>query len=149
MGNLPPGRVTSARPFFRTGIDYAGPFKIRTTKGRGHKAHKEFIAVFVCLCTRATHLEVVSDYTTEAFLAAFHRFTARRGLCEAMFSDCGTNFVGANRELRTMFRAFSTTGRSIAYAVTTQGIKWHFNPFAAPHFGGLWEAAVKSAKHYL
>ncbi|KMQ87939.1 bel12-ag transposon polyprotein [Lasius niger] len=149
MGHLPQGRVTPGRPFLHTGVDYAGPIRIRTTKGRGHKAYKGFIAVFVCLCSRAVHLEAVSDYTTDAFLAALRRFTARRGLCSDIYSDCGTNFVGADRELRSLFRASSPDGHRIAQATSTNGIRWHFNPPAAPHFGGLWEAAVKSTKHHL
>ncbi|RLU23818.1 hypothetical protein DMN91_004026 [Ooceraea biroi] len=104
MGNLPRGRVNAARPFLRTGIDYAGPIFVRTTKGRGHRAHKAFIAVFVCLCTKAVHLEVVSDYSAEAFLAALRRFVSRRGLCEEIYSDCGTNFVGADRELKELWK---------------------------------------------
>nr|XP_012232072.1 PREDICTED: uncharacterized protein LOC105677797 [Linepithema humile] len=149
MGNLPQGRVTPARPFLRTGLDYAGPILVQTSKGRGHKAYKAFIAVFVCLCSRAVHLEIVSDYSTEAFLAAFRRFTSRRGLCQDVYSDCGTNFVGADRALRELLRASSCDGRRIARAAASDGIRWHFDPPAAPHFGGLWEAAVKSTKHHL
>ncbi|XP_071653530.1 uncharacterized protein [Temnothorax longispinosus] len=108
-----------------------------------------FIAVFVCLCTKAVHLDVVSDYTTEAFLGAFRRFTARRGLCEKLYSDSGTNFLGADRVLRELFRASSTDARRLAHVAATEGIKWHFNPPVAPHFGGLWEAAVKSTKFHL
>ncbi|KMQ87344.1 hypothetical protein RF55_13385 [Lasius niger] len=149
MGNLPPRRVIPARPFLHAGVDYAGPILIRTSKGRGHRAHKGFIAVFVCLCSKAVHLEVVSDYTTDAFLAAFRRFISRRGLCERVYSDCGTNFIGADRILRELFSASLSDGRHIAHAAATQGIKWQFNPPAAPHFGRLWEAAVKSSKHHL
>ena len=83
MGNLPQGRVTPARPFLRTGVDYAGPIFIRTSRRRGHRSHKAFVAIFVCLCSKATHLEVVSDYTTDAFLAALRRFTSRRGICSS------------------------------------------------------------------
>ncbi|XP_011268437.2 uncharacterized protein LOC105258697 [Camponotus floridanus] len=147
MGDLPRERVTPARPFLRTGVDYAGPIFIRTSKGR--RAHKAFIVVFVCLCSRAIHLEVVSDYSSDAFLAALRRFVSRRGLCEEMYSDCGTNFIGADRQLRELFRASSSDGRRISQAVTKEGISWRFNPPSAPHFGGLWEAAVKSTKHHL
>jgi len=66
-----------------------------------------------------------------------------------VFSDCGTNFVGASRELREMFRASTTDGRRIAQAAASDGVRWRFNPPAAPHFEGLWEAAVKSTKHHL
>lgn len=141
--------MTPARAFQRTGVDYAGPIFIRTTKGRGHKAHKGFIAVFVCLGTRAAHLEAVLDYTTEAFLATFRRFVSRRDLCQEVLSNCGTNFIGACRELRQLFSAASADGRRIAQAVASDGIRWKFNPPAAPHFGGLWETAVKFIKHHL
>jgi len=149
MGNLPRSRVTPARPFLRSGIDYAGPVFIRTGKGRGHRAHKAFIALFVCLSSRAVHIEAVSDYTAEAFLAALRRFTSRRGLCADIYSDCGTNFIGADRQLKELLRASSPSGQRIAHAVIDEGIQWHFNPPSAPHFGGLWEAAVKSTKHHL
>lgn len=105
--------------------------------------------MFVCLTTRAVHLEVVSDYSTSAFLAAFRRFTSRRGLCNDVYSDCGTNFVGADSQLRALFQASAADGRRIAQYTASNGVRWHFNPPAAPHFGGLWEAAVKSAKHHL
>lgn len=73
MGDLPKERVNRARPFYHSGIDYAGPIHLRTSKGRGHKSTKAYIAVFVCFATKAVHLEAVSDYTTEGFLAAYKR----------------------------------------------------------------------------
>lgn len=130
-------------------MDYAGPVPLRTTKGRGHKAYKGFFAVFVCLSTRAVHLEVVSDLTTEAFLAAFRRFVSRRGRCDALYSDRGTNFVSADRELRAFFRTAIQDGTQWAIFMAGEGIRWKFNPPSAPHMGGIWEAAVKSTKHHL
>ncbi|XP_029167910.1 uncharacterized protein LOC114938224 [Nylanderia fulva] len=149
MGNLPRDRVTPTRPFFSTGLDYAGPILLRTSKGRGHRAHKGYIAVFVCFWSKAIHLEVVSDYTSEAFIAALHRFVSRRGFCAEIYSDCGTTFIGADRTLRSLFNAATAEGHRIVLAATAQGIRWHFNSPAAPHFGGLWEAAVKSTKFHL
>ena len=73
MGNLPAERVTRARPFAQTGFDYAGPFQIKSTKGRGVNSSKGYLAIFVCLSTKAVHLEVVGDLTTESFLAAVRR----------------------------------------------------------------------------
>ncbi|XP_029158581.1 uncharacterized protein LOC114930891 [Nylanderia fulva] len=149
MGNLPRDRVTPTRPFLSTGLDYAGPIFIRTSKGRGHRSQRGYIAVFVCFWSKAIHLEVVSDYSSEAFIAALRRFVSRRGLCTDVYSDCGTTFVGADRTLRELFKASSSEGHHIARAANNQGIRWHFNPPAAPHFGGLWEAAVKSTKFHL
>ncbi|KMQ90572.1 bel12-ag transposon polyprotein [Lasius niger] len=149
MGDLPKERVAPSRPFQHTGVDLAGPVWLRTTRGRGHKAYKRFLVIFVCFSSRAVHLEVASDYSAEAFLAAFRRFVSRRGLCTAVYSDCGTNFVGADRQLRDLFRAASRDIHTIVGRLADDGIRWSFNPPSAPHFGGLWEAAVKSVKHHL
>ncbi|XP_025265579.1 uncharacterized protein LOC112638301 [Camponotus floridanus] len=149
MGNLPAARVIPSRPFLHTGVDYAGPVWLRTSKSRGHRAYKSFLVIFVCLSCRAVHLDVASDYTSNAFLAALRRFISRRGLCKVLYSDRGTNFVGADNELRALFFASSKEGRHIRTHLADERIEWCFNPPAAPHFGGLWEAAVKSVKHHL
>ncbi|XP_012271144.2 uncharacterized protein LOC105694768 [Orussus abietinus] len=149
MGSLPPARVRPARPFLHTGVDYAGPVQLRTSKGRGQRTYKGYIALFVCLATRAVHLEVVSDYSSEGFLAAYRRFTARRGICDTLYSDQGTNFIGADRELAAMFKASAKERQDIVATLANDGARWRFNPPAAPHFGGLWEAGVKSVKHHL
>jgi len=78
MGQLPPLGVTQARPFLNSGVDYCGPFKIHY-KIRGKKPHTAYIAIFCCISTKAVHLELVSDLTTEAFWAALRRFIGRRG----------------------------------------------------------------------
>lgn len=149
MGDLPQERVTRSRPFYHAGVNYAGPVHLRTSKGRGHKSTKAYIAVFVCFATKAVHLEAVSDYTTEAFLAAYKRFTSRRGLCRTISSHCGTNFVGADAKLRALFASSSSGGLKVAQILTTDGVEWKFNPPTAPHLGGLWVATVKSVKHHL
>ncbi|XP_071579066.1 uncharacterized protein [Temnothorax nylanderi] len=149
MGSLPRARVTPSRPFLHTGVDFAGPIFLRTAKGRGHKAYKAFLAVFVCFSSKAVHLEAVSDYSADAFLAAFRRFVSRRGLCRAVYSDCGTNFVGADNQLRALFQAANREVHRVIGHLADEGVQWHFNPPAAPHFGGLWEAAVKSMKRHL
>ena len=92
MAPLPAVRLHPARPFTYTGVDYAGPFNTRAYRGRGHTSFKSYVAVFVCMVTRAVHLELVSDYTTRTFLAAFRRFTSRRGMCHTVYSDHGTTF---------------------------------------------------------
>ena len=149
MGDLPGTRVTPSRPFLHTGVDLAGPVWLRTTKGRGHKTYKGFLVIFVCFSSRAVHLEVSSDYSAEAFLAAFRRFVSRRGLWAVLYSDCGTNFVGADRQLRELFRAANGEIHAIVGRLADEGVRWNFNPPSAPHFGGLWEAAVKAVKHHL
>ncbi|XP_011251358.2 uncharacterized protein LOC105248313 [Camponotus floridanus] len=149
MGDLTWERVVPARPFLHTGVDYAGPFQLCTTKGCGHRSYKAFVAVFVCLASRVVHLEVVSDYTAEAFLAALRRFVSRRGICRSLQSDCGTTFVGADSELRALFTTGTPGDHRVINRLASEKIEWRFNSPSAPHFGGIWEAAVKSLKHHL
>ncbi|XP_063972042.1 uncharacterized protein LOC135159909 [Diachasmimorpha longicaudata] len=151
MGSLPATRVTESRPFNNVGIDYCGPFFIKEKKFRNRARIKVWVAVFVCLAVKAVHLEIVSDLTTEAFLSAFRRFIGRRGLCDNVYSDNGTCFVGANNELRELhdFLQNEDHQRKIQSFAAIKSIRWHFIPPQSPHCGGLWEAAVKSFKIHL
>ncbi|XP_011313314.1 uncharacterized protein [Fopius arisanus] len=149
MGQLPPARLSPVRAFLNTGVDYAGPVSLRSWKGRGHKSYKGWLAIFVCMTTSAVHLEVVSDYSPEGFIAAYRRFSSRRGIAHSLFSDCGTNFLGADKELRNLFLSGSAHSRQLAQLLINDGTQWSFNPPGAPHFGGKWEAAVKSVKFHL
>lgn len=146
MGSLPRRRVSPGRLFQHTGVDFAGPIYLRTSKGH-EEAYKAFLAVFICCSFRAVHLEAVSDYNADAFLAAFRRFVSHRGLCEVIYSDRGTG--GADSQLRSLFRQAGRDADGIAGCLAGDGIRWQFNLPAAPHFGGLWEAAIKSMKHDL
>ncbi|CAH2109138.1 unnamed protein product [Euphydryas editha] len=150
MGNLPHYRVRPDRPFRTTGTDFAGPFSLKLYPGRCKKICKAYICLFVCTVTKAIHLEVVSDLTSSAFIAAFKRFTARRGHCKDMWSDCGTNFIGASRELDVVFKnAKSHVVSEISELLANDQTNWHFIPPHSPHFGGLWESGVKSVKTHL
>ncbi|XP_033311148.1 uncharacterized protein LOC117211419, partial [Bombus bifarius] len=102
MGDLPEARITESRPFTNVGIDYCGPFYIKERRDRNRRKIKTYAAIFVCLATKAVHIELVSDLTTDAFLAALRRFISRRGYCATILTDNGTNFVGANRELQEL-----------------------------------------------
>lgn len=149
MGELPNLRVTPTAPFFATGVDYAGILIIKDRKGRGYKTSKAYLCLFVCFAIKAVHLELVSDLTSEAFLAALRRFCARRGKPTHIYSDNGTNFVGANRELQDLVRFLKTEAKNIEVTSGEMGITWHFIPAHSPHFGGLWERGVRSAKYHL
>lgn len=149
MANLPWHRVTPARPFLHAGVDFAGPIFVRAMAGRGQVSHKTYICVFVCCATKAVHLELAMDLSSEGFLSAFRRFISRRGRCTHLYSDNGTNFVGASKDLRELFTNYQAFYRSSSAVLTGEGTTWSFIPPAAPHFGGLWEAGVKSAKYHL
>ena len=148
MGNFPAARLQGLRAFHIVGVDYAGPLSLKHRKGRGVPTHKGWICLFVCLTTKAVHLEAVTALTTEAFIAALRRFIARRGKPVEIHSDNGTNFVGAEKELRQLLQQESTQ-LQLEKTAAEDGIQWHFIPPHAPHMGGLWESAVKSTKHHL
>ncbi|XP_055906323.1 uncharacterized protein LOC129941659 [Eupeodes corollae] len=150
MGNLPTDRVQPARAFLKSGVDFCGPFQT-TYKLRRQRTSKSYVAVFVCFVVKAVHLEVVSDLTTEGFIAALKRFVARRGLCKDLYCDNGTNFVGARNQLEEFRRSFldQKTEQRISQWCAAERIQFHHIPPKTPHFGGLWEAAVKSAKKHL
>lgn len=149
MGQLPSSRVQPSRAFLHTSVDYMGPFLVKRYNARRVKIiDKAYGAVFVCMATRAVHLELVSALTTEVFLAAFARFTNRRGRVESLHSDNATNFTGAANEFDAIV-ADQLAEASKSHAIREQAIAWHFNPPYAPHMGGIHEAAVKSAKHHL
>ena len=149
MGSLPAARVQRpSRAFVECGVDYAGPVAVRMAGGRGARAQPGYIALFVCMATKAVHLEIVTSCSTPAFLAAFDRFCSRRGLPRTMHSDRGTNFQGADREMRAAYQA-AITDKEVRARVAEDRIEWKFIPPAAPHFGGLWEAGVKVMKHHL
>lgn len=147
MAPLPRQRTTIERPFSQCGVDFCGPIMIRSGIRRV-KSVKAYISVFVCLVTRAIHLELVSSLSADAFLATLTRFMSHRGQCSHLFSDNGTNFVGANRKLLSQFQEIIKTHAASSF-LTERSIQWNFIPPSAPHFRGLWEDAVKSAKQHL
>lgn len=149
MGDIPRFRFERHRAFLQVGADYAGPLLIRASNRRKAAIDKAYFCVFICMTTRAMHLELVSSLATDSFLAALDRFVGRRGLPQCIHSDNGTNFIGASKMLRE-FHAFVTTNKDRwVEHLAPMGVEWRFIPPRAPHFGGLWEAGVKSVKSLL
>ncbi|XP_031636180.1 uncharacterized protein LOC116349066 [Contarinia nasturtii] len=152
MGDLPAVRVNAVeKPFTNTAVDYTGAILVKLTNGRGYKTQKAYVAIFVCMSVKAIHIEAVTDLTAEAFIAAYRRFVARRGVIRRLYSDNGTNFVKANKILmeNLSFIDEATYDEAICHELAKSGTSWHFSPPGAPHFNGLAEAAVKSVKLHL
>lgn len=127
MANLPPSRVAPFQPPFHvTGIDCFGPFLVK----RGRAECKRYGCIFTCFSTRAVHLELLESLETQSFCNAFRRFVARRGMPKEIFSDNGTNFVGAEKQLR-------------------QSVEWHFRVPHASHQGGVWERLIRTVRKVL
>lgn len=146
MGNLPQSRVNPSSPFEICGTDFAGPFHISNRKGRGARTNKCYLCLFVCFSSKALHLEVVSELSTNAFISCLRRFISRRGKPRIIYCDNGRNYVGANNELGRMLKA---ANEPVTEFGASEGIEFKFSPAYAPNFGGIWEAGVKAAKFHL
>lgn len=140
MADLPAARLRLYKPaFYSTGVDCFGPMFVKV--GRRHE--KRWGIIFKCMTTRAVHLDLLSSLDADAFLMALRRFIARRGTPAELWSDCGTNFKGGERELR---EAFANMSETLQGRLARQKIRFQFNPPAAPHFGGVWEREIRSVK---
>jgi hypothetical protein len=117
MGDLPNERILPSPPFTYVGLDFAGPF---ATKGYKEN-EKSYVAVFVCFSTKAVHLEAVTSLRADHCAQAVHRLCARRGAPEAFFSDNGTNFIGARRELTEIQARLEHTFPQVA---AEKGVQW-------------------------
>ena len=152
MADLPSPRINASPPFTHCGMDFAGPFTIKLGRIRKPVLVEAHICVFVCMATKAVHLEVVSDATTPAFEAALQRFISRRGCPQHLYSDNGGNFVGARNKLTKLYEVLNSqkSDEDIRHFLSTHHqIQWHNIPPYSPHMGGLWEAAVKQMKKHL
>lgn len=93
MGDLPVERISVSRPFAYVGVDFADPFPVKCTKHHSIKYLKYYAALYVCLATKAVHIETVSDLSTFAFLESLTRFSTRRGIPNTIWNDNATNFT--------------------------------------------------------
>ncbi|XP_071033034.1 uncharacterized protein, partial [Parasteatoda tepidariorum] len=132
MGDLPKSRVSQNFPFAISGVDFCGPFTIKYKNQR-----------------KAIHLELVTELSSQAFIATLKRFFSRRGKSSTLYSDNATNFVGSNNELQQLLSLVKNPDKSLCNYMSHENIKWKFLPPRSPNFGGLWEAAVRSLKYHL
>ncbi|XP_026467879.1 uncharacterized protein LOC113371473 [Ctenocephalides felis] len=151
MGDLPVPRIKASRDFLNVGVDYAGPFNISMSRHRGARTYKAYICLFICLATKAIHLELASDLTIDTFLDCLKRFLAWRGPIKCIYSDCGTNFIGAKNTLDSLFLLLNSEEYKKRFneLLVLHDIEWKFNPPFAPQFGGIWKAHIKSVKTHL
>jgi hypothetical protein len=144
MAPLPEARlVPFDPPFTRTGVDYFGPIEVTS----GRETLKRYGCLFTCLNTRAIHLEISPSLDADDFINTLRQFISRRGPVQEIWSDNGTNFVGANRELKD---ALSQLNSGIVESTLKEkGIKWKFQTPLASHMSGVWERMVGVVKKHL
>ena len=144
MSDLPKERlVYQSPPFTNTGVDYFVQFYVtvrRTTE-------KRWGFLFICLTTRAVHVEIVTSMDTSSCVMGVERLVLRRCTPAMIWSHNCTIFIGHEKELRESIGKWKVV--NIADELAHQGIKWRFNPTSAPHQGGIWERLVRSFKRVL
>ena len=144
MADLPADRVTPNKPPFSfVGVDCFGPFWVK----RARSQVKRYGVLYMCLATRAIHLEVAQSMDTDSFLNSMRRFIARRGVPEVMRSDNGSNFVGGCKELREAISGWNKS--QIHEFLLQRNVKWLFNPPSGSHFGGVWERCIRTVRKIL
>ena len=143
-GELPGERVNLIKPFQATGLDVAGPYGV---KQGGRATHKRWILVATCLSTRAVYLLPLKDMTTNTALNAILKLHNLFPGLETIFSDNGSNFRSASREIKEAIKAWNLT--QINESLMSKGITWKWSPPNSPHFGGVFERMVRSAKKHL
>ncbi|XP_062833746.1 uncharacterized protein LOC134298220 [Anolis carolinensis] len=148
MAELPQDRTLTDPPFSHVGIDVFGPWEVVTRKTRGGVVNnKRWAVLFTCLVIRAVHIEVIEGMDTSSFLNALKRFIALRRPIKSIRSDCGTNFVGATKELNCVSRF----GRDpkVQNFTNTEQIMWTFNVPHASHMDGVWERMIGISRKIL
>jgi len=143
MSDLPPERCSTDPPFTYTGVDFFGPLIVK----QGRKEVKRYGSLFTCLASRAIHIEIAASLDTDSFINALRRFISRRGPISQLRCDNGTNFVGAERELREAL-SHMNEGK-VKDMLMEQSITWIFNPPAASHMGGVWERQIRTVRKVL
>ena len=143
MSDLPMERTEVAAPFTHIGVDCFGPFKVKD----GRRESKRYGAIFSCLASRAVHLELINDMTTDSFLMALRRLIAIRGNVQTVRSDQGTNIVGAANELARALKEIKDM--TLRDSLSSTNIEFITNPPNASHFGGVWERQIRTVRNVL
>ncbi|XP_019646785.1 PREDICTED: uncharacterized protein LOC109487243 [Branchiostoma belcheri] len=144
MADLPSHRVTPDEPpFTNVGVDYFGPFEVK----RGRSIVKRYGVIFTCTTTRAVHLEKADSLDTDSCINALRRFIARRGQVKQIWSDNGTNLVGAKAELKKEIAGWNQD--KIKDALLQKEVDWKFSPPKGSHFGGVWERQIRTIRQVL
>ncbi|XP_053691781.1 uncharacterized protein LOC128740267 [Sabethes cyaneus] len=144
MGDLPPARLAAfSRPFTHMGIDYFGPISVSS----GRRIEKRWGVIATCLTTRAIHLQIAYTLTTESCVMAIRNIMVRRGIPAMIYSDRGTNFRAASKELQSATAKIDHDALKSEFV--SSNTEWSFNPPITPHMGGAWERLIRSVKQNL
>ena len=130
MADLPKSRVEPAPPITYFGVDFFGSWH-----------------VFTCFASRAVHIEVADSLETDSFIQALRWFICRRGPVREIRCDRGTNFIGAEAELKNAIDEIDD--QKVKAELLKAKIDWIKNPASASNFGGVWERQIRSIRNVM
>ena len=146
MGPLPSFRLRPAPAWSYTSLDLFGPFEIKGEVNKRTRS-KGYGIIFTCMLSRAVHLDIATDYGTDAFLQVLRRFIAMRGSPNLIWSDQGSQLTAADKEMKDAVAKLNEN--EIQEFGSIHEIDWKFSAPDAPWQNGCAEALIKSVKKSL
>ncbi|EGT53986.1 hypothetical protein CAEBREN_02974 [Caenorhabditis brenneri] len=143
---LPRFRTTPSTPFQHVGLDYLGPLEF--IRDDGYKVGKAYCLVYTCLVTRAAHLELLPDASTETYIQGLINIFSRRGVPHSIYSDNAATFTLGARIISDNIRLYAPSQSMICFLAHHQIEFRHITPLA-PWQGGIYERIVGVVKHQM
>ncbi|KAL6475780.1 hypothetical protein MHYP_G00168200 [Metynnis hypsauchen] len=143
MAELPRERLEASAPFTYSGMDCFGPFIVK----KARKESKRYGLIFTCLYSRAVHIEMLEDLSTDSFINALRCFISLRGAVRQLRCDQGSNFIGARSEFKEALKQCDT--KLLEIFLTERQCEFVFNSPSASHAGGVWERQIRTIRNVL
>lgn len=89
------------------------------------------------MCSKAIHIEMPDDLSTNCFISAVRAFITIRGAVRQKRCDQGTNFVSARREFVEALKEMDQE------KLKELGCEFVMNTPASSHMGGIWERQIR------
>lgn len=138
MADLPKERIEPTPPFTYCGMHSFGPFIVKQVR----KEMKRCGLLLTCMCTRAIHIEMLDDISTDAFINSLHCFIATREAVRQLHSDQGTNFIGATNKFQK-----AADKERICSLLAEKQCEFVFYAPSAIHTGGVWERQIRTVRN--
>ena len=120
---------------------------VHGTLGKAGENWKGTEPLFTCLAIRAIHIEVVHTMETDSFFQALRCVIAWTGPIRELCSDQGTNFLGAQKELKRSFQEMGD--ERIKGELLKHNIDWIRNCAMASNLGSAWERQIRSVRNIM
>ncbi len=143
MADLPVERLENTAPFTHCGLDCFGPFMVQECR----RILKRYGLIITCLSSRSVHIEVLDDMTTDCFLNGLRCLISIRGTVSSIWSDQGSNFVGATNELNETLK--NVKSEKLKNFLEANKIEFHMKAPHSSHMGGVWERQIRTIRSIL